>query len=416
MKFNQTAIVFLTAISLAAPSLQAQKPVQPQLKWGDGGNSEFYRWNKNIPDQPGQLLKTESIDVPALRLSNASHAIRILYSSTSGKDSKTPIAVSGSIHIPQGQAPEGGWPVVLWAHGTVGLSDNCAPSWNGRSYRDVEYLNRWLKEGFAVVATDYEGLGVAGPHFLINVPMLGYSILDSGRAALKSKLPLANKFVIVGQSQGGAGAVAASSYSATYAPDLNIKGSIGTGVIYKDPEAKPEDNNLKLNPFEVSPSLAYGIYGFLVTQNLYPEVKTEDIFKPAAFPLIEQAKTTCLSSFTGDIQHAGLSPAAAYQPNPPAYYKQLQEKQDKDYGYYPTLKINHPVFIGTGANDKTPDARSQVKLVEDLCKAGTNAQGHLYYGLGHSETVNASLKDSIPFAKKVITDQPVQSICKPQIQ
>ncbi|MFH4151324.1 alpha/beta hydrolase, partial [Acinetobacter baumannii] len=77
--------------------------------------------------------------------------------------------------------------------------------------------------------------------------------------------------VIVGQSQGGAGAVAASSYSATYAPDLNIKGSIGTGVIYQDPEATPEKNQLKLNPYEVSPSLAYGIYSFLVTQSLYPE-------------------------------------------------------------------------------------------------------------------------------------------------
>lgn len=415
MNFKKYVVTLATAL-LISPVLQAQDPVKPQLNWGDGGNSEFYRWENKIPVQPGQLLKTENIDVPALRLHNASKAIRILYSSTSGKDSKTPIVVSGSIHIPKGEAPQGGWPIVLWGHGTVGLSDNCAPSWNGRSYRDVEYLNRWLAEGFAVVATDYEGLGVAGPHYLINIPMLAYSILDSGRAALKANLPLDNRFVIVGQSQGGAGAVAASSYSATYAPDLKIKGSIGTGVIYRDPNAKPEQNNLKINPYEVTPSLAYGIYGFLVTQSLYPEVKTEDIFKPAAIPLIEQARTTCLSSFVGDIQHAGLSSAVAYQENIPAYYKALQEKQGKDYGYYPTLKINHPVFIGTGANDKTPDARSQVKLVEDLCKAGTNAQGHLYYGLGHSETVNASLKDSIPFAKKVILDQKVESICKPQIK
>ncbi|WP_343682754.1 lipase family protein [Acinetobacter baylyi] len=401
---------------IATTLSMAQLPSAPQEKYGDGRVSEFYTLKSAIPEQPGKLLKTEAIHNPYIRLANDSQAIRILYSSTSGKDSKTPIVVSGSIHLPKGNPPKDGWPVVLWAHGTVGLADACAPSWSGRSYRDVQYLNRWLNEGFAVVATDYEGLGVAGPHLLINNPMLAYSILDSGRAALKTKLPLANKFVIVGQSQGGAGAVAASSYSATYAPDLNIKGSIGTGVIYKDPEATPEKNQLKLNPYEVSPSLAYGIYSFLVTQSLYPEIKTEEIFTPEAAPLVEQARNACLTNFMGDIQTAGLSPAQAYKPNPPASYKKLQEKESNDYGYYPTLKISHPLFIGTGANDRTPDARSQMKLVADACKAGTVVEGHLYHGLGHSETVNASLKDSIPFAKKAIAGEKIQAICKPDLQ
>ncbi|MEN8549985.1 lipase family protein [Acinetobacter soli] len=407
---------FLSCSMIATTLSMAQLPPAPQEKYGDGRVSEFYTWKSAIPAQPGKLLRTEAVHNPYIRLANDSQAIRILYSSTSGKDSKTPIVVSGSIHLPKGNPPKEGWPVVLWAHGTVGLADACAPSWSGRSYRDVQYLNRWLNEGFAVVATDYEGLGVAGPHLLINNPMLAYSILDSGRAALKTKLPLANKFVIVGQSQGGAGAVAASSYSATYAPDLNIKGSIGTGVIYKDPEATPEKNQLKLNPYEVSPSLAYGIYSFLVTQSLYPEIKTEEIFTPEAAPLVQQARNACLTSFMGDIQTAGLSPAQAYKPNPPASYKKLQEKELNDYGYYPTLKISHPLFIGTGANDRTPDARSQMKLVADACKAGTVVEGHLYHGLGHSETVNASLKDSIPFAKKAIAGEKIQAICKPDLQ
>lgn len=406
----------LSTALLCATLTHAERVPEPQEKYGDGRVSGFYTWQNDIPNKAGELLKTETISSPYIRLDNDSQAIRILYSSTSGKDSKTPIIVSESIHLPQGTPPKDGWPVVLWAHGTVGLADACAPSWNGRSYRDVQYLNRWLKEGFAVVATDYEGLGVAGPHLLINNPMLAYSILDSGRAALKTKLPLANKFVIVGQSQGGAGAVAASAYSSSYAPDLKIKGSIGTGVIYRDPQASAEQNQLKLNPYEVSPSLAYGIYSFLVTQSLAPELKTEDIFTTAAVPLVEQARNACLSSFVGDIQSAGVSPAQAYQPNPPAIYKTLQDQQADVYGYYPTLKINHPVFIGTGANDRTPDARNQMKLVADACKAGTVVEGHLYHGLGHSETVNASLKDSIPFAKKVIAEQKIQSICQPELQ
>ncbi len=413
---NVVKSVFVASILTSAGMANAQQAPQPEDRYGDGRVSAFYTWKAAIPEQAGKLLKTEDISNPYIRLDNDSTAIRILYSSTSGRDSKTPIVVSGTVHLPKGTPPKEGWPVVLWAHGTVGLADACAPSWNGRSYRDVQYLNRWLKEGFAVVATDYEGLGVAGPHLLINNPMLAYSILDSGRAALKTKLPLANRFVIVGQSQGGAGAVSASAYSATYAPELNIKGSIGTGVIYQDPEATAEKNQLKLNPYEVSPSLAYGIYSFLVTQSLFPEIKTEDIFTAEAVPLVEQARNACLTSFMGDIQTAGLSPAQAYKANPPSIYKKLQEKQSNDYGYYPTLKINHPLFIGTGANDRTPDARNQMKLVADACKAGTVVEGHLYHGLGHSETVNASLQDSIPFAKKVIAGEKIQSICKPDIQ
>ncbi|OTG84151.1 signal peptide-containing protein [Acinetobacter sp. ANC 4558] len=401
---------------LLGTTAYAQKPPVAQEKYGDGRVSAFYTWNQNIPNKAGELLRTEKITSPYIRLDNDSQAIRILYSSTSGADSKTPIVVSGSIHVPKGTPPKGGWPVVLWGHGTVGLADSCAPSWNGRSYRDVQYLNRWLKEGFAVVATDYEGLGVPGPHLLINNPMLAYNILDSGRAALKANLPLANKFVIVGQSQGGAGAVAAATYSKTYAPDLNIKGAVGTGVIYKDPNATEEDNSLKLNPHEVSPSLAYGIYSFLVAQSLNPEIKAEDIFTPEALPLVEQGRNACLVGFMSDIQSSGLSPAKAYKADQPTYYKQILEKQSNDYGYYPTLKVDFPIFIGTGANDVTPDARNQMKLVADACKAGTVVEGHLYHGLGHSETVNASLKDSIPFAKKVISDQKIQPICKPDIQ
>jgi hypothetical protein len=39
-----------------------------------------------------------------------------------------PIAVSGIIALPKKAAPEGGYPVISWAHGTVGSADGCAPS------------------------------------------------------------------------------------------------------------------------------------------------------------------------------------------------------------------------------------------------------------------------------------------------
>ncbi len=77
------------------------KTPTPEDKYGDGRVSEFYTWKSAIPEQAGKLLKTEAIHNPYIRLANDSQAIRILYSSTSGKDSKTPIVVSGSIHLPK---------------------------------------------------------------------------------------------------------------------------------------------------------------------------------------------------------------------------------------------------------------------------------------------------------------------------
>jgi hypothetical protein len=70
---------------------------------------------------------------------------------------------------------------MAWAHGTVGIADVCAPSWAGRSERDITYLNHWLDQGYAVVASDYQGLGTGGGHpYLIARPEAS-SVLDSVR-------------------------------------------------------------------------------------------------------------------------------------------------------------------------------------------------------------------------------------------
>ena len=59
--------------------------------------------------------------------------------------------------VPNGEAPAGGWPVIAWAHGTVGLGDDCTPSAQPRSARDNEYLSHWLDQGYVVVGSDFRG-------------------------------------------------------------------------------------------------------------------------------------------------------------------------------------------------------------------------------------------------------------------
>ncbi|MEE1891128.1 lipase family protein [Pseudomonas carassii] len=407
MKLPVSFALGLSALALSITAVAADTfAPRPDPQQGDGRVSAFYTWSKAIPATPGKLLRSEPLD-RALSLPNAASAQRILYTSLDGIDGKTPIVVSGALFIPKGKAPAGGWPVASWGHGTVGIADICAPSWAGRSYRDVQYLNRWLDEGYAIVATDYQGLGVPGGHPLLNNRMAAYGILDAAKAVVAGVPGLANKVLIVGQSQGGAGAFAAGAYAATYAPNLGVKGSIGTGVIYTigAKNVGEQDEN------KVDPALAYGFYTLLAAQQYDPSIDPRDFYTDKALPLFEQARSSCLSALVSDVVGSGLTPANAKKD-----YQGDQLKAWLAQVSYPTLKLAQPIFIGTGAEDKTPAASTQVALMQDACKAGSVVQGHLYKGLGHSETVNASLRDSIPFARQVISGQPVTPICNPSVQ
>ncbi|MFI5775512.1 hypothetical protein [Nocardia sp. NPDC051570] len=39
----------------------------------------------------------------------------------------TPVAVSGTLAVPEGPAPQGGWPLISWAHGTTRVADVRSP-------------------------------------------------------------------------------------------------------------------------------------------------------------------------------------------------------------------------------------------------------------------------------------------------
>ena len=150
----------------------------------------------------------------------------LLYGSTSTNGDRT--AVSGTVAVPKGKAPKGGWPVVTWGHGTVGIADACAPSIAGMPAQyDSKLLNSWLKAGYAVVRTDYEGLGIPDvTHpYLIGVSE-GRGMLDMVRAARELDPKIGKDVVIAGHSQGGHAALWAASLAKKWTPDLKLRGTL----------------------------------------------------------------------------------------------------------------------------------------------------------------------------------------------
>ena len=95
------------------------------------------------PGKPGDILRVEEIK----GLDTEGELLRVLYRSESLAGA--PIAVSGVIAVPPGEPPAGGWPVLSLAHGTVGVADACAPSFN-----PTAQAGDLGAEGYVVVASD----------------------------------------------------------------------------------------------------------------------------------------------------------------------------------------------------------------------------------------------------------------------
>src|SRR4051812_13808840 len=187
-----------------------------------------------IPDaatpKHGQLLKASKLTgEPALASAGKTWFVKYRSVDVDGKA----ITVSGIVSLPKGKAPKNGWPVISYDHGTTGIADVCAPSRDATDnpahlYNSYAYplLNRWLQAGYAVVRTDYQGLGTPGVHqYLVGVSE-GRSTLDVVRAARELNAKISKRFAISGHSQGGHAALWGAYLAPTYTPELQLHGTV----------------------------------------------------------------------------------------------------------------------------------------------------------------------------------------------
>ncbi len=152
-----------------------------------------------------------------------SSAWKILYTSV-GLDGQL-IEVSGVVIAPDLPPPTAGRHVVAWAHPTTGVGDRCAPSAFPEFFETIPHLTALMALDYVVVATDYPGLGTAGPHpYLVGLSE-GRAVLDSVRAARNlPKAGAGKRFAAWGYSQGGHAALFAGQLAREYAAELTLAG------------------------------------------------------------------------------------------------------------------------------------------------------------------------------------------------
>lgn len=338
---------------------------------------KFYTYTGRLPEKNGALLRFEPYtkNIPP----NAK-AWRILYTTTKA-DGAAGIA-SGVVVVPN-PLPQGEIPVITWAHGTTGIMPGCAPSVLDEPFpagNGSHLLKEVLSQGWALVVTDYIGLGTQGPHPYLIGNGEAYSVLDSIRAAQQLKnLNLSKKTTIWGHSQGGHATLWSGILAPEYAPELEI---IGTAAL------APASDLPAFFEYSKDTIIERLIGAFVIdaySQN-YSDVNFNQEVRPEANILTRDISSRCLSGKKTvlSVLEAEALGKNVFFDNP--LQGNLGQRIRENV---PTKLISAPLFVAQGEADDLVSPEVQGNYIKERCLDGQKLEYKTYAGVDHLGLIGA---------------------------
>jgi acetyl esterase/lipase len=339
----------------------------------------FYTAPTVIPSEPGVLLRWSPYTTG---LPVGVSAWRVLYTTTTGNGASA--LASGVVAIPQatGAGPR---PVIAWNHGTNGIAQGCAPSLtpNAISPEAIPALDAVVRNGWAIVATDYTGEGTEGVFPYLVGQAEARSSLDAVRAAHQlPSLNLSDQTVIWGHSQGGHATLWAAQIAPSYAPDLKIVGTAALSPA-SNPVALAADITAKgsAGPVAVVTSFLLSSYA-----RSYDDVKLGDYVATSARTLVQEMAARCATE-PGAL--VSVLNSMAVSQDQPLFRLNLTTGPlaDRLTENIPTGPFPQPLFIGQGDTDEVIAPAIQNDYVARLCAAGQPLEYQTYPGKSHMGVV-----------------------------
>lgn len=320
---------------------------------------------------PGTIIRQEPMSgAPA-----GASAYRVLYRSTGLRDE--PIAVSGIIVVPAGPPPQGGRPIVAWAHPTTGIVPRCAPSLALFHFQQMEGLRNLVERGHVVAATDYPGLGTAGPHpYLVGISE-ARAVLDSVRVA--RSMPGAgggSDFAVWGHSQGGQAALFTGMIADSYASDLKLV-AVAAAAPATDLAALLHDDFNSAGGKNITAMTLW-------SWSRVFDIPIDRVVEPAAMPTIDRLAEECLESIYDYLLRQ--------RTERPLEQSFLAVKNLADVEPWRSLAVRNspgplpphiPVFLAQGMSDELVRPAVTQDYMTRLCRAGSKVRMLLMPGVGH---------------------------------
>lgn len=376
----------------------------------NGGGTE----NPVVPEEPEDLIPEPVVSTAALSIDEADAAgiTELLKYRMPSVDGDITIA-NAVVLIPQGDAPEGGFPVIGWGHKAAGVADSCAPSVSANLRGTSAYLNQLVENGYAVVAADFEGLGTDDAHPYLHLASGGRSILYAVNAAVAEYETLSSRYAVLGHSQGGHAALGAGEL----ADELrNIE---LTGVAAIAPPSQVADQALALNAIIADSSRspadrvqAAGVYlinSALMSKGVEAvnaEFNIESIFGSRGDELLNSLEFSCIdglinslvSATAGALLVSGsvdsiISTQASEDPAIQQYLNELEPGGKS---------TDAPIWLMQGLLDETVFPQSTAALNNLLTGVNATTPRIIEYpSADHTTVVEQSFNDVLAFLAAV---------------
>ncbi len=385
------AIVLSSVVLLVGGSTLAQQQASPQVKPPRGSLpiTRFYETPVPFPPgKPGELIRSQEFD--GYYLGEDVSAFRILYHSRSGNSED--VATSGVVIVPDRKPPAGGWPIVAWAHEWTGTARQCAPSLM-RSLGSGPFLSMYASLGYAVVATDYAGLGTNFRNAFVDIRSNALDVIFSVAAARAAERSLGSKWIAMGQADGGLVALGVAEAESEirdpgYMGSIAISGVANVKDLY--------EKSAQATPQPIPAFLAYGI------KTVFPQFQPSDILTEKGLGAYRQIETSC--AVTADVGSA----AEMVKPN---WEKNGLVQEFFRRNMLGQKRAGGPVMVLGAELDAAVAANMTARLVGDLCKQGDRVQFIRYPGLDPGAVLGGSVRDQIGWIQSRFKGEAAPSSC-----
>lgn len=399
---SRMALVLLVPLSLAAcsggdraePAAATSTTARPAVvDVAPDGDLYALAEGPLTPGEPGDVIARQ--EVPGLAVDGT--VWRVLYHSQSiqGED----IAVSGLIIVPSGPVPEGGRPVLTWAHGTTGIADECAPS-KDPGGAGVGLAAPFLDRGMVFAATDYEGLGTPGRHPYLAGVSEGRGTLDIVRAArhLESLTGASDTTVIWGHSQGGHAALFANQIAAEWAPELNVVGTVAG--------APPSQLGFMAQVLRNSPYRHYLAMTAAGWEAAYPGADPSLVLSPKGVALLDTVDKGCTGASAEAFNTLPYDELVIADPATTPPWSDLLVANDPGF-----VQGASPVLIIHGEKDEQIPVVSSQLLLTRMCGIGQTVERRTYPGESHAGVIAPSLPDMLKWIDARLAGEKAATSC-----